>query len=327
MSRNVHSLRRQGGLSLIELMIALLVGLLLLGGLSQIYLSSKQSYNAQEQLARMQEGGRFAMDLITRDLRRAGYWGGNRNLAVITGNPGPVAPAHTCAADNTWGRMVQWRVSGLNQDPSPNQAVAAPGGYVCATDHIAGTDIVAVRYAESEAIPNASVGGDGLFLRSTMFQGRIMTGTLKGDALNEIPPDDPTATPTHLLPQVHSLVSHAYYIGDSGQTCGAATIPALYRVGLADNGLPVVEQIATGVEQLQVRYLVNDTYQDTVAAADWPLVQAVRVWLLMRSECPESGLANPVNYVMGDVTVDGDDGFRRQLYVSTVMLRNPMAGL
>ena len=322
MNRNVRSLPRQGGLSLIELMIALLVGLLLLGGLIQIYLSSKQSYNAQEQLARMQENGRFAMDLITRDLRRTGYWGGNRNLGVITGNPGPAAPAHTCAADNTWGRMIRWRVSGLNQN-------AAPGGYTCATGHLAGTDILAIRHAGSEIIPDASVAGNNLFLRSTIFQGRVMTGTLKGDPLNVIPPDPPTATPAHWLPVVRPLVSHAYYIGDSGQTCGAAAIPALFRVGLVD-GLPAAEQIATGVEQLQVRYLVNGAYEDadTVEAAnDWPDVQAVRVWLLMRSECPESGLVNPVDFTMGDVTVAGDDGFRRQLYVSTVMLRNPMPGL
>jgi type IV pilus assembly protein PilW len=317
MDRNV--LRWQGGLSLIELMIALLVGLLLLGGLIQIYVSSKQGYNAQEQLARMQESGRFAMDLITRDLRRAGYWGGNRNLAVITGNPGPATPAHSCGANDTWGRMVGWRVSGVNQD-------AAPGGYNCASGHVAGTDILAVRYAGSEIIPDGIVVGNALFLRSTMCHGRVMTGALKGDSGNAITPDE-CSTSAHMLPVVRRLVSHAYYIGDSGQSCGTVAIPALFRVRLADNGLPVTEQIATGVEQLQVRYLVNGAYQDTVAAAEWPVVQAVRVWLLMRSECPESGLANATDYAVGDVTVNGDDGFRRQLYVGTVMLRNPMAGL
>jgi type IV pilus assembly protein PilW len=319
MKRSARSLLQQRGLSLIELMIALLVGLLLLGGLIQIYLSSKQSYNAQEQLARMQEGGRFAMDLITRDLRRAGHWGGNRNLAVITGNPGPSAPAHNCAADNTWGRMIEWRVSGMNQD-------VAPGGYDCATDYMTGTDILAVRYATAEIIPDGDVVGDNLFLRSTMCHGRVMTGALEGDSGNAIPSDE-CSTLDHMLPVVRRLVSNAYYIGESGQTCGAAAIPALFRVRLANNGLPVTEQIATGVEQLQVRYLVNGAYQDAVTDAEWPFVQAVRVWLLMRGECPEPGLANAADYVVGDVTVNGSDGFRRQLYVSTVMLRNPMGGL
>jgi type IV pilus assembly protein PilW len=317
MDRNPRNLHRQGGLSLIELMIALLVGLLLLGGLIQIYVSSKQGYNAQEQLARMQESGRFAMDLITRDLRRAGYWGGNRELRRISGEPGRQdPPAQTCATDNSWGRMVDWRVSGLNQD-------MAPGGYVCATGYIAGTDIIAVRYAGSEIIPDAMVSGNSLFLRSTVFEGRIMTGALKDDPLNLI---SSTTMPPHSMPVVRPLISHAYYVGDSGQTCGTAAIPALFRVRLAD-GIPVSEQIATGVEQLQVRYLVNGAYRDTVAAAEWPVVQAVRVWLLMRSECPESGLTNAVDYTVGDVTVGGNDGFRRQLYISTVMLRNPMAGL
>jgi type IV pilus assembly protein PilW len=314
---------RQLGLSLIELMIAMVIGLLLLGGLIQIYLSSKQSYNAQEQLARMQESGRFAMDLITRDLRRAGYWGGNVDLTVITGNPGPAVPAHVCTSgDNSWGRMVNWRVSGVNN---------GPGDYDCADDHMAGTDVLAVRYANSETIDPVPATGD-LFVRSTMFRSRVMTGALAGEAANAIPPDDPT-TPQHLRSVVRQLVAHGYYIGDSGQTCpGGQAIPALRRIRLQDGG-PVTEIVASGVEQLQVRYLVNDPatntriYRDApfVDALDgdaWRRVEAVRVWLLVRGDCPEQGLENNTTYSMGDLNLVVSDNFRRQLYVSTVMLRN-----
>ena len=80
------------------MMVALAVSMLLLGGLIQVYLSSKQSYNAQERLARMQESGRFAMDLIVRDLRRAGYWGGNADVAANGGLPGPAAELYGRAA-------------------------------------------------------------------------------------------------------------------------------------------------------------------------------------------------------------------------------------
>lgn len=310
---------RQLGLSLIELMIAVVVGLLLLGGLIQIYLSSKQSYNAQEQLARMQEGGRYAMDLITRDLRRTGYWGGNVDLTTVTGAPGPAVPDNTCN-DGRWGRMVNWRVFGLNQ----NQA---PGAYTCATGHIAGTDILTVRYADSDTIADAAIPSDnGLFLRTTMFRSRVMTGTQKDAPDNDIPPADPAFTPQHLLPVVRRLVSHAYYVGDSGLTCpGGQAIPALRRVRLDDaTGLPVAENVAIGVEHLQVRFLLNDEYRDAddLTAADWPNVEAARVWMLMRGECPEQGLVNDTTYTMGDTVLAVNDNFRRHLYVSTVMLRN-----
>jgi len=65
----------QTGLSLIEIMISLLIGAFLLGGVLQIFIGSKQTYRMQENLSRLQENGRFALDFIGRDLRMAGYWG------------------------------------------------------------------------------------------------------------------------------------------------------------------------------------------------------------------------------------------------------------
>ena len=67
--------RRQRGLTLVELMIAMLLGLFLLGGLLQIFISSKQTYKMQEALSRLQENGRFAIDFMARDIRLAGYKG------------------------------------------------------------------------------------------------------------------------------------------------------------------------------------------------------------------------------------------------------------
>ena len=65
----------QKGLTLIELMIAMLLGVFLIGGILQIFISTKQSYRMQENLSRLQENGRFAMDFIARDMRMTGYWG------------------------------------------------------------------------------------------------------------------------------------------------------------------------------------------------------------------------------------------------------------
>jgi type IV pilus assembly protein PilW len=307
---------RACGFSLIELMVAIVVALLLLGGVIQVYLSSKQTFDAQDRMARMQEGGRIAMDFVTRDLRRAGYWGGNADLATHVGNPGPAIPAHSCANHNTWGRMIDWRVSGLNN---------TNGGYVfCTPGYLPGTDILTVRYSGpvlTGAIPN----NDGLYLRGTMFVGWVMTGAAQNQPGNT-PPAEILNAAAHLQPAVRPLISNAYYVGDSGRVCQSGdAIPALFRTSLNPNtGIPESEELVSGVEQLQVRYLLNDTYVDAtaVAAADWPNVGAVRVWLLMRGECPEFGLGNDATYTMGDVTVPAAPNFRRQMYVSTVMLRN-----
>ncbi len=65
----------QRGLTLIELMIAVMLGIFITGGMIQLFVNNKQSYRVQENLSRVQENGRFAMGFITRDLRLAGYYG------------------------------------------------------------------------------------------------------------------------------------------------------------------------------------------------------------------------------------------------------------
>ena len=62
------------GFTLIEIMIALLVGAFLLGGIMQIFINSQKTNKMQENLSRLQENGRFAMEFLSRDIRMAGYW-------------------------------------------------------------------------------------------------------------------------------------------------------------------------------------------------------------------------------------------------------------
>jgi len=63
------------GMTLIEILIAMSIGVVLLSGIISIFISSKQTYRMQEALSRLQENGRFAIDFIGRDLRMADSWG------------------------------------------------------------------------------------------------------------------------------------------------------------------------------------------------------------------------------------------------------------
>ena len=67
------SFRRGQGFSLIELMVALLLGVFLIGAVILTYLSSRSAAADAEQISRMQENARFAVEYIIRDLRNAGY--------------------------------------------------------------------------------------------------------------------------------------------------------------------------------------------------------------------------------------------------------------
>ncbi len=73
MSRALKLKNLQAGFSIVELMISLLLGLLLMTGVIQVFLSSRQTYATNEAMARQQENGRFALEFIARSARTAGY--------------------------------------------------------------------------------------------------------------------------------------------------------------------------------------------------------------------------------------------------------------
>ena len=304
----------------------MVITLILLAGIGQIFLSSKKSYAIQNTLGRQLENGRYATDVIAQELRRAGYWVGN--IRITLGNGGN--ENNTCITNDdppTWGPMVDNPIYGLNQDET-----AAISGYSCinAGSGYQQGDVLVVRYAS----PNIATAYDAgrLYLLSDpldAYDGQVH----KGSALGTAAADRPAA----------ELFAHAYFIGNSGQTCpyqGAAiAIPSLYRVSLNSNGQPsVIEEVAYGVEQFQVQYgldtdisatnLAGDgsvnQYVDADGVTDWGQVIAARFWLLTRAECPETGYANTNTYVMGDqnFTPPANDRFRRQLYQTTVKLRN-----
>ncbi|WDI92294.1 PilW family protein [Xanthomonas campestris] len=79
------------GLSLIELMIALLISSILLIGVIQVFAASRTAYQLSQGIARNQENGRFAMDFLTRDIRMAGHAGCVNDQVLLStdasGNP------------------------------------------------------------------------------------------------------------------------------------------------------------------------------------------------------------------------------------------------
>ena len=67
----MRNLRTQAGLTLVELMVAMVIGLLLLAGISQVFVSNKQTYRLLEAQSHVQENGRFAFEFMARDVRMA----------------------------------------------------------------------------------------------------------------------------------------------------------------------------------------------------------------------------------------------------------------
>lgn len=80
MRKNIHSASSARGFSLVELMIALLIGLIIAIGVVQIFSATRATYQLDESLARAQENGRFALEFLTQDIRHAGYAGCQKNI-------------------------------------------------------------------------------------------------------------------------------------------------------------------------------------------------------------------------------------------------------
>jgi prepilin-type N-terminal cleavage/methylation domain-containing protein len=66
-SRTFHPKAPSGGFTLVELMVAVTIGLIILAAVSRIFVTSRASYKLDEGLARVQENGRFAVDFLTRE--------------------------------------------------------------------------------------------------------------------------------------------------------------------------------------------------------------------------------------------------------------------
>ena len=71
----LNSVQQQKGMTLIELMIGLVIAMILLAGVAEIFLGSKQTYRYQAGMARMQENGRYTLSTVTEKIRMAGYMG------------------------------------------------------------------------------------------------------------------------------------------------------------------------------------------------------------------------------------------------------------
>lgn len=336
-----HGSQTQRGFSLVEMVVAMLISLILIAGITQIFLGSRKSYTLQNTLSRQQENGRHAADVIARDLRKAGYWGGNTTITGVTGTAPPLLPDHSCqTGDNSWARMLAQPVYGVNHTDT-----TALSAYACINDghgHAA-RDVLVLRYASPQP---ADRGGDHpveqngrLYVRFSPTvseqSGRLFAGQDGDKAANDMRRGQ-AATPAEVTSR---LVARAYYIGPSGRSCDGIPVRSLYREALDKNGRPVAEEVASGIDNLQFRYGLDsngdgsvNTYLDAGSEGlnetqEWARVVTVHFWLLTRAECPETGYTNQHTYTMGDMTYTPADNYRRQLYQSIVQLRNSPVSL
>lgn len=333
------TMHRQRGMSLVELMVAMAIGLFLLAGAVTVFGKTRDLYRTNDTAARLQETARYAMSTIEADLRMANYWGLMSRADLIENgptldlaNPPDVDPAYSLPADlsgfaatiDSCGDM--WAV----KLPAYVEATDDAYGLACdpfsgAGGEVAGADTLTVRRASTQVIPAAQLAANAgrVKVQTSRVQGSLFAGSTL--PAGYAPP----------LSETRALVAHGYYV-DQVSDMDVAT-PSLRRKQLDfDGAAPVIidREIVPGVEDLQIEFgadLDNDQNADyfvqpgtAIPAGDQ--IVAVRVWLLVRGEQGEVGFVDNRTYDYasrtGAAAITPNDPFRRVLVSKTIALRN-----
>jgi len=302
----------QRGVTLIELMVALVVGSILIIGAISVFSNSRNTYRVNEIMSRLQENARFALDTVEPDVRAGGYWGLNNRYTIMDGaatvaDPVPVGMAVAGDCQNNFSIDLDNPVVGANNG-FPFAGCPAFGAGT-----VPGSDVLVVRHATTDPRPLAA--------------GRIQVQSDRGKAAvfaNGILPPGFVATES----QTHDLIVHAYYL--SRDSVLGAGIPSLRRKRLGAGPAMLDEEVIPWVQDFQVQFGV-DTDGDGAAnqyvnAGNEPagsVTVAVRLWLLFRADQLDVGHSDATNYVYADRNIaPPNDAFRRLLVSKTIQLRN-----
>lgn len=312
---------KQQGFSLVELMVALTIGVVLVGGALTIHIQSHDAHTFADRMARIQENGRFAFDVVSPDLRLGGFWGRVEKAASIarrTGdpiNPMPAAftPANDCYAG--YYTNVTRRIEAANEDQ-----IGALNPYTpCLPDSArrAGTDVLVVRHAAAAPTPAGALVANRLYVITN-----AVTGELFVAGAMPIPPGYSAAD------EIREVVTHLYYI--SPNSSAGAGIPALNRLELREGPALVNQELIPGVEDLQVQLGIDSTADGSVNSYLTPnspalagaSIVAARAWVRVRGERIDLGFTDSATYDYADQSDTPGDQFRRLLMSKTLRLRN-----
>lgn len=281
MTTQEHNIRAQQGLSLVELMIALMISSFLMLGVFEIYLGSGSTDRLAHAFARVQENGRLSIDILTRNLRMAGYQGcidpDLVDMNIIANDP-PTTDLNNESITGWKSGDTAWSVANR------------PDELDFINDVPAGSDIVSIQYVSPTGVGvlcqgnkqsciavNANVKIDSNSIGLTKYDVVVVSDCISADLFrvtNMVKDTDDFVTLAHSNStntsnnlskaydedaQVMSYRSFSYYVRDTGRdNSQGEPIYALYQFNpLWNDGSSQIgkeSELVEGVEQLQILY-------------------------------------------------------------------------
>lgn len=323
------------GVSLVEFMVAIAIGLVLLAGMVTLFANASSSTTEIDKSIRQIENGRYAAELLGENISVAGYYGEltTQDLSLVNANACATVP-NMLGWDN--GLTV---IPAVATAPLPMVGMSAvnAAALTCLSNHKAGTVALVLRHLDTTFIaPGIATDGNVYLQTSRCATDPAATRFIALSASAGFTLKDINCATTN---KVQRYVTRLYYISTCSE-CGVDTIPMLKRVELKGVQL-VVSPLVEGIEDMAFDYgfdTNNDGLPDiyrtglsgTVGAQDnnWENVVGIQVHLLSRSTEPSADFTDSKSYSLGLSGTRGpfNDHYKRRAYTMTTRLNN-VAGL
>lgn len=345
----------QKGFSLIELMIALVLGLIVTAVAIQIFLATKQTYRLTQSQSEIQDNARIALSILTRDIREAGYGGckalDQLNVQIIANDPLPAVISENTIITGYEGKETNpasWSPAlpdAIKDKVEPEtdvitlQKATSCGGTLTgnltasnANIHINSPNTC--RFDQGEAVMVADCNDAHIFRLSNSPNHGSPTETLTfgidENKANHLCTSYSSSNPgscdsgTEKLygydAEVYIFSAVTYFVGKTH---------ALYLYDNASNNSPV--EIVEGIENIQITYGIDDNNDDEIdryenadkiqADGDWDKVISASVSLLSQTLADNVIVEDQVfNY--DNRTVTKADGKLRRVFTTTIAVRN-----
>ncbi len=326
------------GFSLIELMVAVTLGLLLILAMASLLAQQNKARSELDKSAAQIENGRYALNLLQSDIQLAGFYGENVGpTAVPTTMPNACETASMASIDASLALPLQGYSNVGSTIPT------TLSGCLADADHVDGTDILVMRRLHTNVA--STLDAKRVYVQTTP-SGRVTDLGENASSFTLLKKDGVTVADRRAYVQRIYFVSPCN-VFESGETSctadadGGKPIPTLKRLELSvAGGTPgatafVLTPLVEGVENMQLDYGVDTEgvggpaypFLQSPTLAQWPEVVAVNISLLVRNPAETFGHEDDRTYSLGLAGSVGpfNDRYKRHVYSSGVRVINVSA--
>jgi len=303
----IPSTARECGFTMVELMVAMVIGLLLIGGMATVFQGNRQSAELNSAIGDIQENARYVLDTLTSEVRMAGFQG-CVNIRDTRANVVALdAPTDNLFLSAVTGSTV---VDSTTWTPTPPLTFSIPTGVT----PVVGSDTLSVQYGNPDTYdiqPMTQVSSDFVLDRTNetiepndlvivsncQVADLVRVSAVSNETIRHQNSHNTSSNASARygqggvanLPQLMKFEANIYFTANTGRTNQSGdAIFSLYRQTLPYTSVP--QEIVEGVEQFRVKFGIRSGTNGSLrwvsannVGADFGEVESLQVGLLLSS--------------------------------------------